>query len=152
MTDQPTFDTTGLAPDLHLGEPVTDSTHAEFVRLLETAANADDAGFLAGLDAWIDHTQYHFDMEEQWMEAMGFGPLGCHRDEHRQVLSVAATVREQVARDGDFAVGRRLVAEMPGWFDLHVRQRDAAMVDYMKANGFLLIEAPAQAGQTASPG
>lgn len=131
------------AAHVQLGEPVTDSLHAEFAELLEAARRASDAGFLAALDEWIDHTRYHFAQEEAWMSAMGFGALGCHRNEHETVLAIATRARDGVANDGDLAVGRRLVAEMPGWFDLHVRQQDAAMVDFMRANGFSLVEGPA---------
>lgn len=136
-------DSSALPDTLRLGEPVTDATHAEFVLLLEAAARAGDDAFLAALDEWIDHTRYHFGQEEAWMEAMAFAPRHCHRTEHEQVLRVADAVRAKVADENDFETGRRLVAEMSGWFDLHVKQKDAQMVAYMRENGFTLIEAPA---------
>ncbi|MGO4325567.1 bacteriohemerythrin [Cupriavidus sp. 2TAF22] len=135
-----------LAPELLLGEPVTDATHEEFVQLLDAAARAEDTGFLAALDEWIDHSRHHFGQEEAWMEAMAFGPQHCHRGEHQQVLAVADAVRAKVA-EGDVALGRRLVSELPGWFDQHVKSMDAMMVSHMRENGFSLIEAPA--GQAA---
>jgi hemerythrin-like metal-binding protein len=136
-------DSSALPDALRLGEPVTDATHAEFVLLLEAAARAGDNAFLAALDEWIDHTRYHFGQEEAWMDAMGFGPRHCHQAEHEQVLKVADAVRAKVADEGDFETGRRLVAEMSGWFDLHVKQKDALMVAYMREHGFTLVEAPA---------
>lgn len=136
------LDCSALPPALRLGEPVTDHTHAEFVLLLDAAAKADDAAFLAALDEWIDHTRYHFGMEEAWMEAMNFGPRACHRTEHQQVLAVAEQARARVA-EGDIATGRRLVAELPGWFARHVEKQDAAMVAYMRDHGFTLVEGPA---------
>ncbi len=139
----PELDSSALPADLHLGEPVTDHTHAEFVLLLEAAARAGDDGFLAALDEWIDHTRYHFGMEEAWMEAMNFGPRQCHAGEHRQMLEIVDKVRAKVEQEGDFETGRRLVAELPGWFALHVRKQDAAMVAYMRQNGFTLVEGPA---------
>ncbi|WP_423198359.1 MULTISPECIES: bacteriohemerythrin [unclassified Cupriavidus] len=132
----------GLPADLHLDEPVTDATHAEFIALLAAAAQADDAGFLAAFDAWIDHTRYHFGQEEQWMEAMAFGPRHCHAGEHQQVLAVADAVRTAVLDEGRVDVGRRLVSELSGWFDQHVKSMDAMMVAHMKENGFTLIEGP----------
>ncbi len=139
----PDLDSSALPADLHLGEPVTDHTHAEFVLLLQAAQRASDEGFLAALDEWIDHTRYHFDMEEAWMEAMNFGPRQCHAGEHRQMLDIVDKVRAKVEQEGDFETGRRLVAELPGWFALHVRKQDAAMVAYMRQNGFTLVEGPA---------
>lgn len=132
----------GLPEALRLGEPVTDATHAEFLQLLDAAARADDAGFLAAYDAWIDHTRYHFAQEEQWMEAMGFGPRHCHAGEHQQVLAVAQAVRDKVAEEGVVSLGRRLVGELSGWFDHHVKSMDTMMVEHMQANGFTLVEGP----------
>lgn len=137
------LDCSALPVALRLGEPVTDHTHAEFVLLLQAAADAPDNRFLAALDEWIDHTRYHFAMEEAWMDAMAFGPRQCHRGEHEQVLAVADKARARVADDGDFATGRRLVAELSGWFAQHVAKQDAAMVAYMRDNGFTLVEGPA---------
>lgn len=142
----------GLPEALRLGEPVTDATHAEFLQLLDAAAQADDAGFLAAFDAWIDHTHHHFEQEEQWMEAMQFGPRFCHTNEHQGVMTVAKAVRDKIVEEqadpegpgkGGLSLGRRLVAELSDWFDNHVKSMDTMMVEHMKANGFLLVEAPA---------
>lgn len=142
----------GLPDELRLDEPVTDATHAEFLQLLDVAAKADDANFLAAYDAWIDHTRHHFEQEEQWMEAMQFGPRFCHTNEHKGVLQVVQAVRDKIAQEmedpegegkGGLSLGRRLVDELSGWFDNHVKSMDAMMVEHMKANGFSLVEAPA---------
>lgn len=142
----------GLPDALRLGEPVTDATHAEFLQLLDAAVQADDAGFPAAFDAWIEHTRHHFEQEEAWMEAMQFGPRFCHANEHKGVLSVVQAIRDKMTEEhadpegpgkGGLALGRRLVGELSGWFDNHVKSMDAMMVEHMRANGFTLIEAPA---------
>jgi hemerythrin-like metal-binding protein len=142
----------GLPDALRLGEPVTDATHAEFLQLLDVAVQADDAGFPAAFDAWIEHTRHHFEQEEAWMEAMQFGPRFCHANEHKGVLSVVQAIRDKMTEEqadpegpgkGGLALGRRLVGELSGWFDNHVKSMDAMMVEHMRANGFTLIEAPA---------
>lgn len=143
MTDPTPLSSAGLAPELHLGEPVTDATHAEFTLLLAATARATDDAFLAAFDEWIDHTRHHFGQEEAWMEAMGFGPRHCHAGEHKQVLAVAEAVRAKVAEAGELELGRRLVAELSGWFAHHVRSMDAVMVSHMRENGFSLVEAQA---------
>lgn len=141
----------GLPDELRLGEPVTDATHAEFLQLLDAVAKSDDAGFLAAYDEWIAHTRHHFEQEEQWMEAMQFGPRFCHTNEHNGVLQVVQAVRDKIAQEmedpegpgkGGLSLGRRLVDELSGWFDNHVKSMDTMMVEHMKANGFSLIEAP----------
>ena len=53
----------GLPDDLRLGEPVTDATHAEFLQLLAAMEKADDAGFLAAFEEWIEHTRHHFEQD-----------------------------------------------------------------------------------------
>ena len=142
----------GLPDELRLGEPVTDATHAEFLQLLDAMVKADDAGFLATFDEWIEHTRHHFAQEEQWMEAMQFGPRFCHTNEHEGVLAVAKAVREKIAEEmcdpegpgkGGLSLGRRLAGELSAWFDNHVKSMDTMMVEHMQANGFTLIEAPA---------
>jgi hemerythrin-like metal-binding protein len=147
MDSKDQLSTDGLPAHLMLGEPVTDATHAEFVQLLDAVACADDAGFLPAMDEWIEHTRHHFAQEETWMEAMDFGPRHCHAGEHKQVLAVAQAVRDKVVSDGELDLGRRLVAELSGWFDHHVKSMDTMMVEHMRENGFTLIEAPA--GQPA---
>ncbi|EKZ98515.1 cation-binding hemerythrin HHE family protein [Cupriavidus sp. HMR-1] len=142
----------GLPDDLRLGEPVTDATHAEFLQLLAAMEKADDAGFLAAFEEWIEHTHHHFEQEEQWMEAMQFGPRFCHTNEHQGVMSVAKAVRDKIVEEradpegpgkGALSLGRRLTGELSGWFDNHVKSMDTMMVEHMKANGFSLVEAPA---------
>ena len=76
------------------------------------------------------------------MEAMAFGPRHCHAGEHQPVLAVADAVRTAVLDEGRVDVGRRLVSELSGWFDQHVKSMDAMMVAHMKENGFTLIEGP----------
>ncbi|MBY4898202.1 hemerythrin domain-containing protein [Cupriavidus sp. AU9028] len=143
----PDLDCSALPPALRLGEPVTDHLHAEFLLLLEQAAQAPDGALLAALDEWLDHTRYHFGQEEAWMEAMGYGPRDCHRTEHEQMLAIAARARGCVEQ-GDAETGRRLIAELPGWLAQHIGQRDAPMVAHMRENGFTLVEGPVQ-GQAA---
>lgn len=141
-TTQDTLSSASLPADLHLGEPVTDATHAEFVQLLDAVARADDAGFLLAMDEWIDHTRHHFAQEESWMDAMQFGPRHCHAGEHQQVLAVCEAVRRKVAEEGQLELARRLVSELSGWFAHHVNTMDSMMVNHMRENGFTLIEAP----------
>ncbi|MEX3937056.1 hemerythrin domain-containing protein [Paraburkholderia phymatum] len=124
-----------LPPDLQLGEPVTDATHSEFIRLLDLADSAADESLIASLDDWIAHTGEHFTQEESWMEAMDFGPRHCHAGQHRHVLHVVETVRREMADNGRFDLGRRLLSELRVWFAHHVKTMDAMMVAYMQEHG-----------------
>lgn len=116
-----------------LGLDKMDDTHREFVTLYNEVAAAAPEQFLARLDAFISHTQAHFDQENRWMEQVGFP--GCHRAEHDRVLVVMRDVRDRVAR-GDGFLGRRLMEELPAWFDGHVNGMDAALAFHLDSIGF----------------
>lgn len=110
-----------------------DATHREFVDLYNRLAAAPAEQFLAALDAFIEHTEAHFAQENRWMEAVDFP--GCHRAEHERVLAVLHDIRQRAAR-GDLFLGRRLVEELPAWFDNHTNGMDAALAFHLNSVGF----------------
>ncbi|MCL1860431.1 MAG: hemerythrin domain-containing protein [Proteobacteria bacterium] len=118
-----------------LGIARMDETHREFIEFCNelTAAEPESAGFLERLDAFIEHTSAHFDQENRWMEAVNF-PV-CHREEHDRVLAVAREVRQHVEK-GDLFLGRRLLEELPPWFDNHLDTMDTALAFRLKEMGF----------------
>jgi len=101
---------------LENGLPRMDDTHREFVELYNVVANAGPDAFLAAYDAFVAHTEAHFAQENRWMEAVNFP--GCHRVEHDRVLAVLHDIRKRVAA-GDTFFAKRLVQELPAWFDHH---------------------------------
>ncbi|MDR2688930.1 MAG: hemerythrin domain-containing protein [Azoarcus sp.] len=110
-----------------------DETHREFVEHYNTLAAAEPGNFLACFDAFIAHTEAHFDQENRWMDVLDFPP--CHRGEHDRVLDVMREVRRRVEQ-GDAFLGRRLLEELHPWFDHHVDTMDAALAFYLKETGF----------------
>ena len=118
---------------LVLGLAPMDATHQEFVACYNALASADAAQFLDRLDAFIDHTEAHFAQENAWMAAMDFP--GCHKAEHDRVLAVLHEVRAHVA-EGDKALGRNLVTELPAWFENHASGMDAALAFHIETIGF----------------
>ncbi|MFN4063457.1 cation-binding hemerythrin HHE [Azoarcus communis] len=118
---------------LELGLGRMDDTHREFVDLYNQVASAPAEQFLARLDAFIEHTEAHFDQENRWMEKVNFP--GCHRAEHDRVMVVLRDVRNRVER-GDGFLGRRLIEELPAWFDNHVGGMDAALAFHLDSIGF----------------
>lgn len=124
-----------LPPDLRLGEPITDATHVEFMRLLDAANMAPDEALPVALDEWIAHTQEHFAQEESWMEAMDFGPRHCHAAQHRHVLDIADRVREKLTNEGRIDLARELIGALHEWFAHHVQTMDAMMVASMLERG-----------------
>lgn len=116
-----------------LGLGRMDDTHREFVALYNQLVASTAETFIERLDAFIVHTEGHFDQENRWMEQVNFP--GCHRAEHDRVLTVMRDVRERAAR-GDAFLGRRLVEELPAWFDNHVGGMDAALAFHLQSIGF----------------
>ena len=115
--------------ELQLGLAPMDAVHQEFVELYNQLAAADATGFVDAMDRFIAHTEAHFDMENRWMTATNFP--GCHKAEHQRVLTVMHDIRARVA-SGDMVLGRRLVEELPGWFENHATGMDAALAYYLE--------------------
>ncbi|MDO9596623.1 MAG: bacteriohemerythrin [Azoarcus sp.] len=116
-----------------LGLGRMDDTHREFVTFYNEVANAAPEEFLERLDAFVAHTEAHFDQENRWMEQVNFP--GCHRAEHDRVLVVMRDVRARVEK-GDAFLGRRLMEELPAWFDNHVSGMDAALAFHLESIGY----------------
>lgn len=113
---------------LVLGLEPMDATHREFVECYQALAAADATNFLEAYDRFIEHTVAHFEQENRWMEAVNFP--GCHKAEHDRVLEVILDVRKQVEA-GDMFLGRRLIQELPAWFENHAGGMDAALAHYL---------------------
>lgn len=118
-----------------LGVPEMDKTHEEFVHHLNAIADGPDAELLQRFDALIAHTAEHFARENRWMQELGFPADHCHIGEHARALLVIQAVRKRVAEAGDIALGRRLVGELPQWFDNHASTMDSALAHYLKEGG-----------------
>jgi len=128
---------------LVLGLAPMDLTHQEFVRLYNALASSGAENFLAGLDAFIAHCEAHFDQENRWMEAVNFP--GCHKGEHERVLAVMHDVRKRVEA-GDLFLGKRLVEELPAWFENHAGGMDAALAFHLETIGY-----DTETGRISSP-
>jgi len=119
--------------ELQLGLAPMDATHQEFVTCYNALAAAEEADFLARFDEFMAHCVAHFDQENEWMAAVNFP--GCHKAEHDRVLAVMTDIRKRVEL-GDMALGRRLVEELPPWFENHATGMDAALAFHLETIGF----------------
>ena len=120
---------------LVLDLPLMDDTHREFVDLLATVEQADDATLLQAWQALIDHTDQHFGQEDAWMSATRFASGNCHSMQHKVVLQV---MREGAARaaQGELPVVRAMAAELAVWFPQHAQSMDAALALHLRRVGF----------------
>ena len=111
-----------------------DNTHREFVdHYNRVAAALGSEGFVAAYDEFVAHTEAHFAQENRWMEAVNCPE--CHRGEHDRVLTVLHDIRKR-AEQGDLFFARRLIQELPAWFDNHTNGMDAALAFHLKSVGY----------------
>lgn len=123
---------------LVLNQPQLDTTHEEFVGLLNAFGAALDAGedALPAYHALLEHTEAHFAMEEDWMARCGFDPVNCHASQHKMVLNVMREALRYATELKDREPLNILRTELAGWFPQHAEMMDAALVFTMEQLGF----------------
>jgi hemerythrin-like metal-binding protein len=117
--------------ELALGDERIDSTHREFVALVDAVGKAPDAAMLGAIDALIAHTEAHFGQEKGWMAATAFPSTHCHLDEHAGVLGAIQEVRGYVS-EGKFHVGQVLARELDTWFKQHAATMDSMLAQWLR--------------------
>lgn len=122
--------------DEHLAKGIDpmDTTHREFVELVDGLLFCPDAELVGRLQTLAEHTREHFSQENRWMSESGFPPIAIHQGEHQQVLSAMEQVLEQ-ARQGDPNPARRLIGQLPAWFEQHAATMDNALAMHLRRTG-----------------
>lgn len=123
-------DTLSWSDDYLLGYGAMDDIHREFVTIVNTLLQCEDAAVLGHLEAFARHAEAHFGEEDGWMEKSGFPPRDCHIEEHAAVMKSVHLVLEEVRR-GDAAEGRRLAGALADWFPGHAFHLDSALAQWM---------------------
>ena len=123
---------------LVLNQPTLDTTHEQFVGLLNAFGAALDDGIdaLPAYHALLAHTEAHFAMEEDWMARCGFEPQNCHASQHAMVLNVMREALRYANELNDREPLNILRTELAGWFPQHAEMMDAALVFTMEQRGF----------------
>jgi hemerythrin len=123
---------------LVLNQPTLDTTHEEFVALLNAFGHAldDGADALPAYHALLAHTEAHFAMEEDWMARCGFEPQNCHSSQHAMVLNVMREALRYATELNDREPLNILRTELAGWFPQHAEMMDAALVWTMEQRDF----------------
>lgn len=114
-----------------LGVMEMDSTHREFVDLVNHMSDATKEAFIPLFAELLAHTQSHFETENAMMRASGFPAMREHLDEHQRVLGDLRRFSQRVAT-GNTRLGRAYVTQqLPGWFDLHAKTMDSALAAHI---------------------
>lgn len=116
-----------------VGYDPIDSDHEVFVNLLNQLNTAGNADFPALFQQLQEHTQQHFDHENQLMQQFAY-PGGIeHKGEHLRVLGEFKQFKGRVDK-GMITFGRAFVKDrLPQWFGLHVTTMDSALVAHIKS-------------------
>jgi hemerythrin len=117
----------------HLGFDQMDTTHQEFISLVNRLNLADKALFQSLFAELLEHTQNHFDAESQLMDETGFPAISEHKGEHLRVLGELTRFAQSVQK-GSITIARSYVREMlPDWFRLHTVTMDSALAAHIKS-------------------
>lgn len=135
MTAVTTATTLVWSPELALGDARTDTTHEEFVELVNATSAAAPEARLALYQELLAHTVEHFAQEERWMTACGIPPDFCHFGQHNSVLQVMREV-ERRALLGEMALIENMLEALVEWFPQHAQSMDAGLVSYLTEKGF----------------
>jgi len=107
-------------------EPI-DKDHKEFIGLLNALDTANNADFPVLFQRLYEHTEQHFERENQLMTQSAFPAVIDHKGEHQRVLGEFKQFKSRVDK-GMAAFGRAFVRDrLPQWFALHVTTMDTAL-------------------------
>jgi len=132
--------TTKTITAISVGYPPIDQEHAEFIHVLEKLGSISNADFPALFQELYQHTEAHFERENQLMQQSAFPATSEHIGEHLRVLGEFKQFKTRVDK-GMIAFARAFVNErLPAWFELHVSTMDSALVAHIKKCNASLLE------------
>ncbi len=103
---------------LTVGHDLIDSDHDEFISLLNQLDIASNTDFPALFQQLYEHTEQHFDHENQMMKQFAYAGEIEHKGEHQRVLGEFRQFKTRVDK-GMIVFGRSFVRErLPQWFGL----------------------------------
>ena len=119
---------------LIVGYELIDRVHDEFIALLNQLDSASNADFPVLFKQLHEHTEQHFDRENQLMMQFAYPGEIEHKGEHQRVLGEFRQFRTRVNK-GMITFGRSFVRErLPQWFGLHVTTMDSALVAHINTH------------------
>lgn len=117
------------------GDERMDSTHAEFLALLDALRASDAEARWPLFERLLAHTEAHFAQEERWLRAIGFAEGNCHAMQHAAVLGTLREV-EHAARRVALDLITPLVEALADWFAQHAVSMDAGLAAMLQQAGF----------------
>jgi len=104
-----------------------DKDHEEFIDLLNALDTATNADFPVLFQQLYEHTEQHFERENQLMTQYAYPGITDHKAEHQRVLGEFKQFKSRVDK-GLIVFGRSFVRDrLPQWLALHVTTMDTAL-------------------------
>jgi hemerythrin len=123
-----------LKPLLLLGDDAIDRDHQTFLEMVQAMTDSDNVAFPTLFRKLLEHTEEHFNRENELMVRCGVPTLPEHKSEHTRVLGEFHQFMARVDR-GFIQFGRMFVIErLVPWFEVHVPSMDVALVLHLKAH------------------
>jgi hemerythrin len=115
-----------------IGYELIDNDHDEFISLLNQLDSASNSDFPALFQQLYQHTEHHFERENQLMQQVAFPAVTEHKGEHQRLLGEFKQFKTRVDK-GLITFGRSFVRErLPQWFQLHIQTMDSALVAHIR--------------------
>ncbi len=104
-----------------------DNDHEKFINLLNALDTANNADFPVLYRQLYEHTERHFERENQLMGEYAYPGITDHKGEHQRVLGKFKQFKSRVDK-GLITFGRSFVKDrLPQWLTLHVTTMDNAL-------------------------
>jgi hemerythrin-like metal-binding protein len=121
--------------NLHTGDDRMDSTHEEFVTMLNALLKTPPTEQLNLYREFLNHTVEHFAQEDRWMVATGFSEDNCHAGQHATILETMRAVETHYVQ-GNQEIISRLAEALVEWFPQHAATMDAGLAQHLKSVNF----------------
>jgi len=121
--------------NLHTGDERMDSTHEEFVTMLNALLKTPPTEQLNLYHEFLNHTVEHFAQEDRWMVATGFSEDNCHAGQHATILETMRAVETHYVQ-GNQEIISRLAEALVEWFPQHAATMDAGLAQHLKSVNF----------------
>ncbi|MCG8317363.1 MAG: hemerythrin family protein [Pseudomonadales bacterium] len=133
MELKPSMNTQAKYQLTSLNYDVIDSDHLAFLELVTQLIASSDAEFPRLFALLLEHTEEHFERENNLMDTYQYPAIGEHRGEHHRVLGEYRQFKTRVDR-GLIPFGRAFIKDrLLPWFELHITTMDSALVAHIKA-------------------
>lgn len=92
----------------------------------------------ASYQKWLEHTERHFQAEEEKMLATSFFAYACHKGEHERNLAELRELWENFEADKKLASLKSYMERtLPAWLINHILTMDTVTANYFKSQGIL---------------